>query len=229
MSILSFDIGIKNLAFCQLNENEEIEDWGIINISCDCICQHTNTKGYLCDKSATFITTWFDDDKQVKLCTGHSKLKQYKPPEKKKLKKIKTQNSILNVGKNMVEKLKEYPDFLKCKEVIVENQPSLKNPTIKSIQMLVYSYFLVNGVCDIKSTISNLEMINARNKLKVYTGPTIECKYKESYKRNKFLAVRYCEIMIKEENEKFIELYNISKKKDDLSDSYLQGIYWLRK
>ena len=35
--------------------------------------------------------------------------------------------------------------------------------------------------------------------------------------------------MIKEENEKFIELYNISKKKDDLSDSYLQGIYWLRK
>ena len=100
---------------------------------------------------------------------------------------------------------------------------------MKSIQMLVYSYFLVNGVCDINSTISNLEMINARNKLKVYTGPTIECKYKESYKRNKFLAVRYCEIMIKEEKEKFIELYNISKKKDDLSDSYLQGIYWLRK
>ena len=81
MSILSFDIGIKNLAFCQLSENKEIEDWGIINISCDCICEHKNTKGNLCDKSATYITTWFD--KQVKLCTGHSKLKQYIPPEKK--------------------------------------------------------------------------------------------------------------------------------------------------
>ena len=227
MSILSFDIGIKNLAFCQLSKNEEIMDWGIINISCDCMCEHKNTKGNLCDKSATYITTWLNDE--VKLCTGHSKLKQYKPPEKKKFKKIKSQNSILNVGKKMVEKLKEYPNFLKCKEVIVENQPSLKNPTMKSIQMLVYSYFLVNGVCDINSNIDNLEMINARNKLKVYTGPPVECKFKESYKRNKYLAVIYCEHMINGEHDKYIELYNKSKKKDDLSDSYLQGIYWLRK
>ena len=35
MSILSFDIGIKNLAYCQLCSNNKILDWGIINISCD--------------------------------------------------------------------------------------------------------------------------------------------------------------------------------------------------
>ena len=43
--------------------------------------------------------------------------------------------------------------------VIVENQPSLKNPTMKSIQMMVYSYFLINGVCSNTSTINNIEMI----------------------------------------------------------------------
>ena len=35
--------------------------------------------------------------------------------------------------------------------------------------------------------------------------------------------------MIDEEDQKFKELYNNSKKKDDLSDSYLQGIYFLNK
>ena len=35
--------------------------------------------------------------------------------------------------------------------------------------------------------------------------------------------------MIIDEEKKFIDLYNDSKKKDDLSDSYLQGIYYLNK
>jgi len=35
--------------------------------------------------------------------------------------------------------------------------------------------------------------------------------------------------MIVDEEQKFIDLYNDSKKKDDLSDSYLQGIYYLNK
>jgi hypothetical protein len=35
--------------------------------------------------------------------------------------------------------------------------------------------------------------------------------------------------MIVDEEQMFIDLYNDSKKKDDLSDSYLQGIYYLNK
>jgi hypothetical protein len=33
--------------------------------------------------------------------------------------------------------------------------------------------------------------------------------------------------MILKEDNKFIELFDNSKKKDDLSDSYLQGIYYI--
>ena len=36
--------------------------------------------------------------------------------------------------------------------------------------MIVYSYFLINGVCNKDSSITGLDMINARNKLKVYKG-----------------------------------------------------------
>ena len=49
------------------------------------------------------------------------------------------------------------------------------------------------------------------------------------YKRNEYLAIQYCGKMIIDEEKKFIDLYNNSKKKDDLSDSYLQGIYYLNK
>jgi len=35
--------------------------------------------------------------------------------------------------------------------------------------------------------------------------------------------------MIKDEEDKFVKLYTSSKKKDDLADSYLQGIYYINK
>jgi len=35
--------------------------------------------------------------------------------------------------------------------------------------------------------------------------------------------------MILEEDNKFIELFTGSKKKDDLADAYLQGIYFIEK
>lgn len=217
MIILSFDIGIKNLAFCQLN-NDKIIDWNIINISCNDICQYTNNNNIKCDKTATL------KNENICLCNTHSKLKNFKDI---KFKKIKSNNSIFNIGIKLVDELNKYPQFLECDEVIVENQPSLKNPTMKSVQMILYSYFLINGVKSDNSNITNIEMINARNKLKVYKGPQIECKYKDTYKKNKFLAIKYTELMIKNQEQKFIDLYNNSKKKDDLSDCYLQGIYYL--
>ena len=93
--------------------------------------------------------------------------------------------------------------------------------------MLLYSYF-IEGVC--KDTIcQNVQMINARNKLKVYKGPEVECKIKEKYKRNKYLSVEYTKNMILQEDQEFIDLFTESKKKDDLADAYLQGIYFIEK
>jgi len=77
--------------------------------------------------------------------------------------------------------------------------------------------------------VEQVHMINARNKLKVYKGPPVECKYKEKYKRNKYLSVEYTKNMILNEEKKFIDLFNESKKKDDLADAYLQGIYFIDK
>jgi hypothetical protein len=226
MSVLSFDIGIKNLCFCELNDKGKILDWAIVNISNDVPCEHKMKNGKCCDKPGTFIYKCKLDNSEMYLCTSHSKNKCYD-----KVKKFNNpKNNIFHISQNLVKKLDEFKFIERnITDVIVENQPSLKNPTMKSIQMIVYSYFLVNGICKDDSSIVGLEMINARNKLKVYKGEPIKCDIKETYKRNKYLAVKYCEKMIVDEEQKFIDLYNDSKKKDDLSDSYLQGIYYLSK
>jgi len=226
MSVLSFDIGIKNLCFCELNDKGKILDWAIVNISNDVPCEHKMKNGKCCDKPGTFIYKCKLDNSEMYLCTSHSKNKCYD-----KVKKFNNpKNNIFHISQNLVKKLDEFKFIERnITDVIVENQPSLKNPTMKSIQMIVYSYFLVNGICKDDSSIVGLEMINARNKLKVYKGEPIKCDIKETYKRNKYLAVKYCEKMIVDEEQMFIDLYNDSKKKDDLSDSYLQGIYYLNK
>ena len=228
MNILSFDIGIKNLCYCELSPDKSILDWKIINISNDVPCQHIlkNKNKSQCCKTATYIYNQNLDKKDFYLCTAHSKHKSYNKVKKFKNKK----DGLFYVGQNLVKAF----DDLNFKNrnifsVIVENQPSLKNPTMKSIQMMVYTYFLINGVCNSDSTIKELEMINARNKLKVYNGPEIKCDITERYKRNKWLAVKYCDYMIQNEKDEYKELFEESKKKDDLSDSYLQGIYYICK
>ena len=224
MKILSFDVGIKNLSFCLLND-DVIEDWGILNICTDDVCEHCNAKtGQRCDKSVKFI----DKSDNYKVCPSHKKLKQYS--DRKFKGQPKKKNPMLDQGTCIVDTLRKKPTFLEADLVVIENQPALKNPTMKSIQMIIYSYFLIEGVCSDSSAIDCIQMINARNKLKAYTGPAVECDIKDKYKKTKFLGIQYCNYMIYESKqvEQWCNLFTTSKKKDDLADAYLQGIYVLK-
>jgi len=227
MKVLSFDVGIKNLAYCLIdNTDNTIEDWGILNISTDPQCHHINKKnGNQCDKSSKFIS-----EDGICVCSSHKLLKCYKDLKFKSIKKEK--NPILSLGSNMVKILDTKSNFLDVDHVLIENQPALKNPTMKTVQMILYSYFLINGVNKTGSLLNNIEMVNARNKLKVYKGPPVECKIKNKYNKTKYLGIQYCKYMINENDkidEKYREFFNSSKKQDDLSDAYLQGMYWIEK
>ncbi len=220
MKCISFDVGIKNLAYCILDiESSKICHWGILNISTDLQCQHIH-KGKQCDKSAKFI-----DENNFLVCNNHKQIKKYQDNKFKKCKK--KVNPIFDMGKHIISTLNNEPYLSDIEYVLIENQPALKNPVMKTVQMIVYSYYLTK--CLEKDQIKNIEMINARNKLKAYQGPDIKCDITDKYKKNKWLAIKYCEQMISQENSIFQELFNSSKKKDDLSDSYLQGVYWIQK
>ena len=154
-------------------------------------------------------------------CTAHSK----RFPKKKKL---NANHDLMKISQLCVDKLREI-DISDVNHVLIENQPALKNPVMKSIQMIIYTFFIMDGLMKEESPIESIHMVNARNKLKVYKGPPIECDKKDKYAQNKYLSVEYTKEMIKEEKGEFIKLFDESKKKDDLADAYLQGIYWIEK
>ena len=218
MKYLSFDVGIKNLAFCSLDDNKKILDWGIINLDKNPICQCGLQKE--CCKSSSYIVTCENGDKKYS-CTTHTK-------KYKKKKKMNNDRDIFNLSKIMINELNLKEDFLNHEIICIENQPALKNPVMKTVQMILYSYFMIEGVTKDKP-VSEVHMVNARNKLKVYKGPEVECKFTDKYKKNKYLSVEYTKLMILEEDTKFIELFTDCKKKDDLADAYLQGIYFIEK
>jgi hypothetical protein len=243
MKILSWDVGIYNLSYCILEKNEnniKILDWDIVNLV---------------------------DNEEMKKNRGL-------------------------VFENIPRKLHEKPQLLDVDIVVIENQPSLKNPQMKSIQMILYSYFLILGKIIGNGEASNtyidkIDFCSASNKLKIYDGPEIifeekvkkEPKKKVSkknkseeiilpeninlslennpivepekqleivdiveiiekkkkgntmkYADKKKLAIEHAKYFVAkyESDSKYLEFFNKHKKKDDLADSFLQGLYYFK-
>ena len=135
---------------------------------------------------------------------------------------------------NLTEKLFfKLDDELKCffdvDEVLIENQPSLINPTMKTISSLLYSYFVIRGITDKNKTNSNITLIkfvSPSNKLKVNETNTTkildktENKKEKVYGLTKRLGEKYCKALITNDDYKILEKM---KKKDDMCDAFLQG------
>ena len=66
MDYLSFDVGIKNLAYCVLGSDEKLKQWGIINLNKGPLCQVNLRKK--CEKQATYKVK--DSDIEY-CCTSH--------------------------------------------------------------------------------------------------------------------------------------------------------------
>lgn len=214
MKLLSWDVGIYNLSYCLLEKNDEsgdikIIDWDIVNL--------------------------VDNDE------------------------MKKNRSLL--FENIPRKLQERPQLLDADIVVIENQPSLKNPQMKSIQMILYSYFLILGkiIGNDMGYIGTIDFCSASNKLKIYDGPAIVLEQKVSkrkkveveiteppepleqsdpiktkksntvkYADKKRLAVEHTKYFLQKQPT-YIDFFNEHKKKDDLADSFLQGLYYYNK
>ena len=231
MKILSWDVGIYNLSYCILEKNDETSEitvlgWDIVNLV---------------------------DNEDMK----------------------KNRNLLFE---NIPRKLHELPQLLDVDIVVIENQPSLKNPQMKSIQMILYSYFLILGKIigngeKSNSYINTIDFCSASNKLKIYNGPEIILKTRTPRKKNnnvlideskqsndyendhqneqfieepliedapkkkkgsslkysdkKKLAIEHAKYFIEKISPVHKDFFENNKKRDDLADSFLQGLYYL--
>lgn len=114
--------------------------------------------------------------------------------------------------------------------IAIENQPAVKNPTMKTIQNIIYTYFHILKIQTYPSLI--IKLVSAWNKLKVKKQPTdVFEKTKhisQKYSKNKKLAEIICKHYITNVysiDRSLVQLYDKNKKKDDLADSFLQGVF----
>ncbi len=123
----------------------------------------------------------------------------------------------------IIDKLENPVDY-----VVIENQPCIKNPKMKSIQMIIFGYFVGLTVDTPPICVQNVCMFNPRDKLSVYTGEPVECTLKSKYGRRKRLSEEYTRRMLAC-HPKILQIFETTEKKDDIADAYLQALTFLKR
>jgi len=123
--------------------------------------------------------------------------------------------------------------------VIIENQPSNLNGIMKTIQMMIFGYFSLLKHWDQK--VGEVILINAVYKLQNHSyvpsskadviakaGKPEKTNRRDKYKMNKQDSIEICKYYIKDD-ENLAKLFGSHKKKDDLADTCLQTVSYIRK
>lgn len=274
VKIISFDIGIKNLALCVFDTNTELSNniikkivkWDVLDIS------QSETINKKCNiKNCNVDIKYKKND--IQYCTRHAKSKlnisKYKIPSKEykksaikklkindlrdliskilkkpsvELKKVKKNEllekynkyyediyldeiektnankiELVDIGKNIMLQLNElFKEMEMVEIVLIENQIGPLANRMKTIQGMLSQYFIMNNV-------EKIEFVSSNNKLKEFT------EGKTNYQERKKLAIEIMKNELKKYNDINLEnKFSTHKKKDDLADSYLQGLWYIK-
>ena len=143
----------------------------------------------------------------------------------------KNKINMITIAKSLKDSLNNNKYINQIKTVLIENQIGPLASNMKCIQAMITQYFVMNNVRDIV-------YISALNKLKNYDVPkkTYQERKKSSIKvvsdifNNSIFLNQINQInQINRINEidKWKSIFNTHKKKDDLADSLLQGLWYI--
>lgn len=254
-SVLSFDIGIRHLAYCILErvrqetetETETVEPdggtthyhvlaWKVVDLFSVTGTVYEESCVYHVMKSwnVAQLKAWLHSRSLADTGRRAELLARIEADLKaRKIAKFAS-NDIGVLAVQMFHYFDQHPELVLPEWVVIENQPALKNPTMKSVQMLVYSYFVYKGMTQQRPA-QHVQFVSAQNKTKVYDGPPITLPKKEGgpslkkYKKTKLLAIAHTRYFLTQWGENATLPWRIvlegSNKKDDLSDALLQALY----
>ena len=194
MRSLGIDPAIKNLAWSIVEKNENNEDielceFGVINLTEPPKCD-------LCDTPSFYFK--FQEIETVYCCEGHKKEMQCN-------KKIK-EKTLPEITETIIKKFDEVLKDLKYDYVCLENQPAFKNPTKKSIEIIILTYFKMK---DIKVYIQNGTYKNYGKKFDLKNG--------RKYRETKKFSVECAKALLDEKS--FRKIKYTTSKLDDVCDS----------
>lgn len=239
--VASFDVGVKNLAFCVLRYDADAEDnehgcrfpiisWNCFDLTEDAdaaisthICEGGNKKTKAsCTNGAKIIT----DDGHYFCGVHNPDKKRYTAPKPKKVGSF----SYDKLGNALMDRLDAFRDVWNTVDHVIIEQQFSRNRKMIFLSAILFSYFIQIGQRNPESSIKHVKFASSRNKLLVYNGPRIseaERTRKNDKDHRKWLAIKHCEWMIRHDTEHLAFFHRYPKKKDDLSDCFLQGADYL--
>ena len=236
MRILSIDVGIKNLSYVliEINSIKPNLDWKIIKWNNVNIYHSYNDLNYVYIEYMKWTKTQLKEcllvlDINIPEKTNKKELQNLIKSElrAKKIKKISTidlQTTVNNVAKHFDSIFCP----LECDAVIIENQPCMKNPQMKSMQMIVFTYF-----CLLKDCKHDVKCISASRKMHFCKSIGWIEKMPKGYKETKAFSIDVVTKLFEKDNPELPiavqESWLKSKKKDDLSDVIIQAFAYCDK
>ena len=131
-----------------------------------------------------------------------------------------TKVDLVTIGRNIQHKFNDiFVDVASIDTIIIENQIGPIANKMKTIQGMISQYFIM------KNNNVNIEFVSASNKLKDFLP-----NEKIDYKQRKKLGIQTC-LSIVNSDFRFKEwetFVNKHTKKDDLSDCFLQGLWFIK-
>jgi hypothetical protein len=283
MKLISFDIGIKNMAYCIFSTDQNtliVQDWGILNllekeeIAQKCSCELKSSKNP-CSRKAKYVKNemFFCETHAKKVIKDNSWIVRNKtntpgqinkknredlilfgskfklldmdniPKTKKdcleiileeldkrslfqiisKKKTTANETDLITIGRNMRQCLNQLQNVDDITHVIMENQISTIASRMKTVQGMLAQYYIM------LPNYTNIEFVSSSNKLKHLVTTDDLSKNNNTYKQHKIDSIDFC--------KRFLEINPIlgdwseilnTNKKDDLSDAFLQGIWYLK-
>ena len=130
--------------------------------------------------------------------------------------------SLIDIGCAIKTRL-DALDFSGVDTVLIEQQISPIANRMNCIQGMVAQYFIMKNI-------TNIQFISASNKLKLFSE-----KKKTTYTERKKLGIEITQKLLieprhddtPENKERIVAMFNSHKKKDDLADCFLQGIWFI--
>jgi hypothetical protein len=214
MRVLSIDIGIKHLAHClfDVSDTITIDNWDVTDLTEGCTCSCSKKAVYQFDQSY-YCKSHFTDFSLVQLisfCTSHRIPLGTKSEMKKNIKQkmVPFSFTLIELGQQII---KRYANF-NADIVLIENQIGPLASKMKAVQGLIVQYWLMRG--------AKVECISACNKLKLFHNE------KTTYAQRKKLSIQYTKQLLDLNN--FTTSFLTHKKKDDLADTFLQGVWYFQ-
>jgi hypothetical protein len=219
MSVLAFDIGIRNLAWCCMEK--QTDSSGVIVLGWDnydlLAGQSASTAGESAASCASCSSKATYETRGGVYCVRHCPLDRpafrdlsgnlvKKLPSAAQLREILLAKGVQKVGKSKGDLLKKASDvyalpilkvkkkkaidteltvlhdgirrfvtqnkelFSKCSTICLENQPVLKNPTMKSVQILLFATLRDILQPDLSKSPPTLKLVHAKVKVAATTG-----------------------------------------------------------